>query len=114
MQVVLMDHGQNRSCIGLYDSGNRLQMPDTGEPVHIVGSALLRELGVVEEAQMRIPYRALGRTDGMIGVVKVEKMKVMAGGKVYCGEGVWMGCADDALLQGMDYEMILNGAIRFG
>ena len=114
LQVVLTNHGRNRSCIGLYDSGNRLQMPDTGEPGHIVGSALLRELGVGEETQKLIPYRALGRTDGVIGVVKVEKMKVMSGRKVYCGEGVWMGCADDALLQGMDYEMILNGAIRFG
>ena len=64
--------------------------------------------------EVTAPTRIVTSTVRVIGVVKVEKMKVMSGRKVYCGEGVWMGCADDALLQGMDYEMILNGAIRFG
>ena len=111
MQVDLSHRGEHVSCVGLYDSGNRLQMPDSGAPVHIISERVLRQLGAWEEEKRLIPYRALGTEQGQIGVVQIDEMKIASGGKSVCYENAWIGSADESLLQNRNYQMILNAAV---
>ncbi len=111
MQVYLSHRGVHISCVGLYDSGNRLQMPDSGEPVHIISDGLLRELGMEQDERWLIPYCTLGTEQGLIGVVRVEEMKITSAGKLVCYEQVWLGSADESLLKNRSYQMILNAAV---
>lgn len=111
MQVYLSHRGENVSCVGLYDSGNRLQMPDSGEPVHIISGGVLRQLGAQKEEKRWIPYRALGTEQGQIGVVRIDQMKIASGEKTAHYENVWLGCAGENLLQHSEYQMIVNAAV---
>lgn len=113
MRVEVSHHGKSASCLGLYDSGNHLQMPDTGEAVHIASPELLKKLGVSEIPDRVIPFRALGTEEGRIRVTRMEQMCVVSGKKSVCCKGVWMGCAEDNLLKNMDYQIILNASVRF-
>lgn len=113
MRVEVSHHGKSASCLGLYDSGNHLQMPDTGEAVHIASPELLKKLGVSEIPDRVIPFRALGTEEGRIRVTRMEQMCVFSGKKSVCCKGVWMGCAEDNLLKNMDYQIILNASVRF-
>lgn len=113
MRVVVSHHGKSASCLGLYDSGNHLKMPDTGEAVHIASPELLKKLGVSEIPDRVIPFRALGTEEGRIRVTRMEQMCVFSGEKSVCCKGVWMGCAEDNLLKNMDYQIILNASVRF-
>lgn len=111
--MVVSNHGKSASCFGLYDSGNHLKMPDTGEAVHIASPELLKKLGVSEIPDRVIPFRALGTEEGRIRVTRMEQMCVFSGKKSVCCKGVWMGCAEDNLLKNMDYQIILNASVRF-
>lgn len=113
MRVVVSHHGKSASCFGLYDSGNHLKMPDTGEAVHIASPELLKKLGVSGIPDRVIPFRALGTEEGRIRVTRMEQMCVFSGKKSVCCKGVWMGCAEDNLLKNMDYQIILNASVRF-
>ena len=111
MQVDLAHQGEHVSCVGLYDSGNRLQMPDSGAPVHIISESVLRQLTTGMEKKRLIPYRALGMEQGQIGVVQIEEMKIASGGKSVCYENAWIGSADESMLQNRNYQVILNAAV---
>lgn len=112
ISLVLYHAGVSVSCIGLYDSGNRLMMPHSGEPVHIAEAALLKKLIDGNTVQKKIPYRALGNSEGELLVYCLDGMKVQTQPHTVCDKkGVWMGCAEDALLQGKSYQVILNAAV---
>lgn len=100
-------------CLGLYDSGNLLTIPDTGEAVHIVSPNLIEQLGMKEEGSLRlIPYQALGTASGWIRVVQVERMELQSGKKCCILSNVWLGKAEEELLKGKSYQMILNGSVE--
>lgn len=112
VKVVLTHCGKEVLCTGLYDSGNRLQMPDSGEPVHIISRELFWGLGLYESEEKSIRYCALGTKDGQIGVSQVERMKVVSGTKAVCYVNPWMGCAQEGLFRSTDYQIILNSAVH--
>lgn len=113
MPVRLSHQGHSVSCMGLYDSGNRLQMPGTGEPVHIISGILLEKLQLHPMPTQRIPFCALGTENGSISVVKLDELYVTAAGKEYYCKGAWMGCADEKLLKNTEYQVILNSSVHF-
>lgn len=112
VQVQLSHQGYSVSCMGLYDSGNRLQMPGTGEPVHIISGMLLEKLQLQPMPTQKIPFCALGTENGSISVVKLDELCVTAAGKEYSCRGAWMGCADENLLKNTEYQVILNASVR--
>lgn len=112
LQVSLVHNGTTATCVGLYDSGNRLCMPQSGEPVHIISHGMLMKLGVDEQEKMEIPFRALGTDQGQIQVIRIEKMYLKSGKKSRCCEDVWMGCAGIELLKCTDYQVIVNSAVH--
>lgn len=100
------------ACMGLFDSGNLLSIPDSGEPVHIVSPAVVHKLGIDDAEGLRlIPFHALGTEQGWIRVTQVQKLTVRVGKeeKVYCG--AWLGVAEETLLAGKSYQAILHSSL---
>ncbi len=113
LPVQLTKNGKTVCCMGLYDSGNLLKIPMTGEPVHILAPELLQKLtGEDGESQYeKIPYHALGTSEGQIFVCQLEQMQIQMEGESKTLEHPWVGRADADLLQGKSYQMILNSEI---
>lgn len=113
MQVVLRDHGRSVSCMGLYDSGNLLQMPLSGEPVHIIDPALLQNLWGNDSSKVGqvITYHALGTDRGQISVYCLDEMEVRSEKEKKIYPHPWVGRAEDTLLRGKSYQVILNAGV---
>lgn len=113
LPVQLTKNGKTICCMGLYDSGNLLKIPMTGEPVHILAPGLLQKLmGEDCESQYeKIPYHALGTSEGQIFVCQLEQMQIQMGGESKTLDHPWVGRADVALLRGKSYQVILNSEI---
>lgn len=110
MELTIENDGKRVCCMGLYDSGNLLQIPQSGEPVHIISPRLLKRLqgeNAIEEGQT-IPYHALGTAEGKICVYQLEQIQFKRAGEWKILEHPWVGKADEALLQGKSYQVILN------
>lgn len=112
MQVVLCHGEHSVSCVGLYDSGNQLELPVTGEPVHIISPALLMSLNITESPKREIYYSSLGNENGRIGVMQIEQMHILTDGKELCYRDAWVGCAGAKLMQNKDYQIILHSSVH--
>lgn len=112
MSVILYNKTVSVPCIGLLDSGNLLTMPLSGEPVHIADAALLQKLVDEKTVQKEIPYRALGNPGGKLQVYCVDGMKVETEpAKFFDRKQVWVGCAENGLLCGKSYQLILHASV---
>ena len=113
LNVHILHHGRSVECIGFYDSGNLLTIPETGEPVCLASQELLQQVTDDETVNREIPFRALGTKNGRISVYQMEEIKIEGMGKKNKIEkkGVWFGIAEPGLLQGKDYQVILNAAL---
>jgi len=67
----------------------------------------LQEENAIEEGQT-IPYHALGTAEGKICVYQLEQIQFKRAGEWKILEHPWVGKADEALLQGKSYQVILN------
>lgn len=114
LYAVTLRQGSTQSkCLGLFDTGNLLSIPDTGEPVHIVSPALAGRLGLCDTDGMRlIPFHALGTESGWIRVVQVEQLVVSMRGGKRTYRSAWCGIAQENLLAGRSYQMILNAGLH--
>lgn len=113
MYAVLFVQGSARvRCLGLFDTGNLLSIPDTGEPVHIVSPAIVQKLGLDDADGLRlIPFHALGTEAGWIRVTQVEVLQVYIGREKREYHDVWLGVAEEALLKGRSYQVILHASL---
>ena len=111
-EVRLKNDGKEVCCVGLYDSGNRLQMPDSGEPVHIVSMDIFERLKKKESKIREIPFQALGTNEGRVPVTEIDSMELLHRKTNHIYRNVWLGCADVTLLQGKSYKMILHSSIQ--
>ena len=111
-EVRLKNDGKEVCCVGLYDSGNRLQMPDSGEPVHIVSMDIFERLKKKESKIREIPFQALGTNEGRVPVTEIDSMELLHRKTDHIYRNVWLGCADVTLLQGKSYKMILHSSIQ--
>lgn len=111
MTLVIANGTKEERCIGFYDSGNVLTIPETGAPVHIAEASLLCALVDENTPRKHISYRTLGRTDGELTVYCLEKMQAEPGKRTAREwQNVWMGMAEPALFCGKSYRVIVNAA----
>jgi hypothetical protein len=152
--LTLCHRGRSVRCFGLYDSGNLLVMPHSGEPVHIIAPQVLRQLlgdgeivcgervlvdgervcggrvsgdgqsecggwpmgdgqeqdGVLGETRT-IGYRALGTDIGQIRVFRIDRMEIQQKTGTKILEHPWVGCAQESLLRGKPYQVILHAGV---
>ncbi len=112
MQLTLTYHGRSITCMGLYDSGNLLKIPDSGEPVHIIHPGLLEHVLHGEEPEFQvIPYHALGTSEGAIYVCRLDRLRLDDADHPKVMDDPWVGRAQPGLLRGKSYQVILNSDV---
>lgn len=115
LEVTLTGSGECVSCMGLYDSGNLLRIPETEEPVHIIAPELMSRLAGKGESdeltEETIAFRALGAGEGNLKVYRIRALDARQGNFCCHMEPAWVGCGDEALMKGKSYQIILNAAI---
>lgn len=112
MQLTLTYHGRSVTCMGLYDSGNLLKIPDSGEPVHIIHPVLLEHVLHGEEPEFQmIPYHALGTSEGTIYVCRLDRLRLDDADNPKIMDNPWVGRAQPGLLRGKPYQVILNSDV---
>jgi hypothetical protein len=112
LPLTLCWHGRSVRCLGLYDSGNLLCMPQSGEPVHIIAPQTLRRLlGEESGTPQTISYHALGTDCGQICVYRLDQMKIQQQKGTKIVEQPWVGRAQESLLHGKPYQVILHAGV---
>lgn len=79
--VRLQFKGHNVVLKGLIDSGNSLTDPYCGKPVHIVEyealQRILEGVDIHREKYRVVPFHSLGRRNGLIEVIELDKLSVL-------------------------------------
>ena len=114
-KVDVMHHGRTWELNGYWDSGNLLQDPYNGKPVNILRGTLGREIFSEESDYMRlVPYCSLGNTNGLLSVYNAEKMYIYQGKERFVVEPAIFGIAEENLLEGKEYDVILQASVLEG
>lgn len=93
------------------DSGNNLTDVYTGKPVHIMKKQQVDALFQGEELPVRfVPYKVLGKTDGLMRVVTIDEMIVRQGEKEQIIRDAAVGIAEKGELEGCPFDMMLHAA----
>ena len=106
--TVLYHKEKNVSCLGFYDSGNRLKDPYTGAGVHIISRKIEEKLELTEENMVFVPYTSLGNRQDLIPVHYIEKLTIYGRKEVVTQTNVAVGSAEEGLLDEKNYDLILN------
>lgn len=119
---------------GLLDTGNCLYDPIFGKPVIIIEYSALTSLlseeqtGIIEKwidtsqgsfdyqktemlknfSVMMIPYRSIGKKNGMLPAIKLNKVIVYKGEEKICNEQVLTGIWRGKLSKNKEYQLILH------
>lgn len=97
------------SVDGLMDTGNRLCDPLTNEPVSVLDKKTAGELlgeGIPEGIRY-IPYCSIGKKEGLLPAVKIDKMCICAQEKHWIQEPL-IGISEEESFAKGEYQMILN------
>lgn len=94
----------------LWDTGNRLQEPFTGEPVMLGEQKFLSHLwNKGEEPVLRlIPFHSIGRETGLLRVFQADYIEVKKEDRWYRVDNPWVAICDRYLSADGEYEMILH------
>ena len=95
-----------------WDSGNQLTDPYTGQEISILSETAAGEFLSKEKDLIRfVPYRSLGEKDGLIAVTNVDELLIFRGKHTVKIPHAAVGIADRMLLEGKEYELILNASL---
>lgn len=97
------------SVKGIIDTGNGLMDPNSGEPVHVLDKrAVMCFLNERIEGNVHyVPYHSIGKKDGMLLVIRMDRMKVY-GEKEWWIEKPMIGISEEIVSAEGEYKMILN------
>lgn len=108
-RVDLYQKGKRYQVEGIIDTGNGLRDPITNQPVSILDKKAAKAfLGDEKIEKIRfIPYHSIGRKEGVIPAVRIDKMCV------YREEICWLdnpliGISEEDISAGEECKMILN------
>lgn len=77
--VLLVNGGKQVTAKGCLDTGNHLQDPISGKPVHVADRELLKELCPGAEKVRMIPYRTIDGGGSLLTAVVLERMEAVQG-----------------------------------
>lgn len=92
----------------LCDTGNNLRDPFYGEPVSVVLSDKLANLLADNSSYHLIPYSALGNENGVIPVVRIDRLKIMGQGGTRIVERPLLALYSGSFSRNTDYEFIIH------
>ncbi len=102
--------GENQCQVtGIIDTGNGLRDPISDQPVNILDKAVARKfLGNVKMSQVRyIPYHSIGKKEGVLLALKIDKMCVHREDACWIKEPL-IGVSEEMISAEGEYQMILN------
>lgn len=112
-KVTLMLDGRSVGVWGLFDTGNSLTDPYSGEPVCIVERKVFDEIvqpGTTISGIKLIPYKSLGKEHGLMRLVTIDCMMIECEGRTRQYEHPKLALYEGSLSKKGDYSMILNTA----
>ena len=94
---------------GLIDTGNGLRDPISGQPVSVLEQKTARKLleNKEEKTFRYVPYRTIGKAEGVLPVFRVDRMCVHKDSD-YWIEAPLIGISEEEISAEGEYEMILN------
>ena len=104
-RATVINHGQEYQIQALYDTGNRLVSPYTGEAVMLISKKLAEKLDLTGE--ILIPFHSIGG-DGVLSAFRIEYLKLEDG---TCRRN-FLAAVSDSLCADQNIQMILNAAIH--
>lgn len=109
-RVRLAYKGEKVCGNALWDSGNRLQEPFTGEGVMLGEKSFLSSLWKHREEPIQrvIPYHSVGKETGLLRVFQADYLEVEKENKWYRVENPWVAICEQYLSTDGEYEMILH------
>jgi len=114
-KVDVIHHGRTWELSGYWDSGNLLQDPYNGKPVNILQARLAEQIFSESVDYCRlIPYCSLGKVNGLLSVYNAEKMYIYQGNERLAVEPAVFGIAEEGLLEGKEYDVILQSSVLEG
>lgn len=101
--------GRHLQVPAVIDTGNALTDPVSGEPVSILERTAAEELfgGQLPEGLRFIPYRSVGKKDGVLPAVRLGRLCVSGEGEQWT-EGPLVGISDEDLSSDGTYRMLLH------
>ncbi len=113
--VEILHRNQRVAVMAYWDSGNLLTDPYNGKPVNILSKKVASQIFCSKEDAVRyVPYRSLGRSDGLLEVYSAEGMNILQGKKRVEIKPVVFGVAEEGLLEGKEYDVILHTSVMEG
>lgn len=93
----------------LYDTGNHLVDPVTGNDVSVVDKKVAIRLfgeGMPEKIRY-ISYHSVGKAEGVMPLFQIEKMRI-CGKEEYEVKKPWIAVSEEQISKANEYQMILN------
>lgn len=95
--------------VGYLDTGNCLQEPGTGLPVHIVSEILWNSLKTPESGTVQIPFHTIGNPWGVMEGMRIDILEIREEtGEKKILSGVWIARAPFRLTKDGSYEILLH------
>lgn len=111
LETRLMNHGKSIVLKAYWDSGNQLRDPYTGQGICILSKEYAKILVDRKQNHFRlVPYRSLGKSDGMIWVTDIEELHILDGNQRVQRKHVAVGIAEEELMENCEYELILHAS----
>lgn len=107
-RVKLAFQGRETETEALLDTGNHLTSPDGKRPVHVLEYEVCRTICSRVDRVCYIPYRSVGRQDGVIPAVTLDYMEIMRGEERRREERPLVGIVKQSLSPDGSYHMLLN------
>jgi sigma-E processing peptidase SpoIIGA len=106
---------KNDKCMEVYaliDSGNTLTEPISGKPVSVLNETFVSSLWETDETFRVIPYRSVGKTNGILKGYLLDELEIEHEGIRSCNRNVWVAAGNREIFpqRGRDgrISLILN------
>ena len=98
--------------MGYWDSGNQLRDPYDHRPVCILSRHMAAKILNPKKDRVHfIPYCSLGQKEGLLPVTEIACIKIQNGRHEVEIRPAAVGIANEGLLEGKDYDMILHASM---
>lgn len=111
--AVITNEGKSISLPAFYDTGNSLKDPIYGEWVHVVLADSIKELVSGNNSYHLIPYSSIGNDNGLIPVVRMEKLQIICEQKAMTVERPLFALYSGRFSHSTPYRVILNPMVGF-
>ena len=109
MYTVIAENEQGSVTLkALCDTGNNLMDPFFGEPVSVVLSGKMTALLEGNASYHLIPYSSIGNENGVIPVVRINRLKIIGGKETWIVEKPLLALYSGSFSGNTDYEFIIH------